>query len=164
MEHLLANTDPADDGVEWAALAARVRPEIEAAAAAVAADGDEAAYFNALADFAQAAGDGLVTVTPADDATPTVAQANAVRQEADQGTLGVDVVELDDGRIVVVYVAPGSQAATAGVKPGMDLRGGRNAGGGCPGRGRTCPVSPARTQAAGGRRWPTCCVRPWTPR
>ncbi|MCB9158750.1 MAG: hypothetical protein H6644_02660 [Caldilineaceae bacterium] len=123
VEHLLANTDPAaDDGVDWAALAARVRPEIEAAAAAVAANGDEAAFLNALADFAQAVGDGLVTVTPADDATPAVAQANAVRQGADQGTLGVDVVELDDGRIVVVYVAPGSQAATAGVKPGMDLR------------------------------------------
>ncbi|MEZ4719423.1 MAG: hypothetical protein R2851_25560 [Caldilineaceae bacterium] len=125
-----------------------MRPEIEAAAAAVAADGDEAAYFNALADFAQAAGDGLVTVTPADDATPTVAQANAVRQEADQGTLGVDImVELDDGRIVVVYVAPGSQAACGRQAGDGPARGGRDAGGGCPGRRPTCPVSPARTQA-----------------
>ncbi|MCB0158863.1 MAG: hypothetical protein KDD83_12085, partial [Caldilineaceae bacterium] len=119
VDHLRANTDPdADAGVDWAALGAGVRPEIEAAAAA----GDDGAYFNALADFAQAAGDGLVTVTPADDATPVVAQAYAARQGADQGTLGVDVAELDDGRIVVVYVAPGSQAATAGIKPGMEVR------------------------------------------
>lgn len=133
VDHLAAQAGLAADGaVDWADLGERFRPQVAEAAEDAADDAaeeptgdagaDGGAYLQALAALAQAAGDGLVTVGINDAATPAVAQANAALQGANQGALGVEIAELDDGRLVVVYVAPGSQAATAGIKPGMELR------------------------------------------
>lgn len=94
-------------GVNWAALGATYGAKIQAAQAA----GDFNAYYLALRSFVHAIPDGHVHVTN-------------LKQVDDQfigGGFGLAVTTLNDGRTVITWVDPSSQAAGAGLQAGDEL-------------------------------------------
>jgi C-terminal processing protease CtpA/Prc len=91
-------------GIDWDALLAEFRPRFEAAEA----NGDSFAYQLALRDFSWRIPDGHLTL-----AAP---ELNDLFRTEISGGLGVAIRGLDDGRVLVNFVAPDSPAAAAGIQ------------------------------------------------
>ena len=94
-------------GVAWDALHARFRPEIETAEAA----GDEDAYYLSLRRYLHSVRDGHVTV-----------ETNETLRAVHAGAwFGLEVVALDDGRVVAKMVSAGGPASSAEILPGAQI-------------------------------------------
>ena len=91
-------------GIDWDAKIEEFRPRFEAAEA----NNDARAYLLALRDFAWSIPDGHVS-------GPFSAISDLFIEETNGG-LGIAVRELDDGRIIVNFVLPGSPAEQAGIQ------------------------------------------------
>ena len=90
--------------IDWAELYRKYEPRI-----AVAEGGnDRTAYYLALRDYAHELHDGHVSVT--DDA--------AVLAEEAGGSFGLTLARLDNGSVIVTWVAPGGPAELAGIRVG----------------------------------------------
>jgi C-terminal processing protease CtpA/Prc len=99
-----------DKQPDWDALDARIRPRVEAAEA----DGDANAYYLALRDFTWAFKDGHVGLSAGEYGDQDFSTVTA-------GGYGLAIRELDDGRVVVIYVLEGGPAAAAGIELGAEL-------------------------------------------
>lgn len=96
--------------IDWDALSAQFRPRIVAAEA----DGSRLEYERALRDFTWSIPDGHVGVS-----TP---QADAIDFWAStEGSIGMAIRELDDGRVIVHHLYEDSPAARAGVQPRAEI-------------------------------------------
>lgn len=93
--------------IDWDALEAQFRPEIEAAEH----DRNLEAFNIALMKFAAAIGDGHVAVDPPD----------AFVRDRFGGALGLTLGRTDDGAVVVRCVAADGAAARAGIAPGATI-------------------------------------------
>lgn len=94
-------------GIDWEALRDEFHAEFEAADEAKDAD----RYLNALGRFALAIPDGHVSGPFLRDAF----------REAILGGIGLAVKELDDGRVLAVFLSEGGQAAQAGIARGAEI-------------------------------------------
>ncbi|HID51330.1 MAG TPA: peptidase S41, partial [Anaerolineae bacterium] len=94
-------------GIDWEALREEFRPEFEAADEAKDAD----RYLNALGRFALAIPDGHVSGPFLRDAF----------REAILGGIGLAVKELDDGRVLAVFLTEGGLAEQAGIEIGAEI-------------------------------------------
>jgi uncharacterized surface protein with fasciclin (FAS1) repeats/C-terminal processing protease CtpA/Prc len=94
-------------GIDWEALRAEFLPRFEEAQA----NDDLVAYRLALRDFAWSIPDGHISA-PVD--------TNDFRAAA-SGGIGIAVREVDDGRTIVNFVAPGSPAEEAGIGLGTEI-------------------------------------------
>ena len=97
--------------IDWSALDSRIRPKIVAAGES----GDSVAYYQALKEYLVTIPDGHVSLKGWNDR-----KAIAMYQQIG-GSYGFTVTRLDDGRIVVRLVNPGSPAAGAGVTFGAQV-------------------------------------------
>jgi len=97
---------------DWDALYANIRPRIQQAEA----ERDPQKYFLALRAFTLAFRDGNVNLGGGDIQV-------SLFQSAIAGGYGFAVRELDDGRVIVTYVAAGGPAAGAGIQPGAQVTG-----------------------------------------
>jgi C-terminal processing protease CtpA/Prc len=95
-------------GIDWDALHEEFRPQFEAAESS----NDSLAFHRALRDLSWSIPDGHVQVVP------LLAQDF---QEATAGGLGLAMRELDDGRIIVNFLLPGSPADDAGMELGTEI-------------------------------------------
>ncbi len=96
-------------GVDWSALYAAYAPGIAAAEK----NGDRAAYYRTLREFAYAIPDGHVIVISLDDFGAKYADIG--------GGYGFGVARLDSGEVIVTYVASGSDAGRAGIRFGDEV-------------------------------------------
>ena len=96
-----------DKEPDWDKLVADLRPRVVKAEQ----NHDPDAFYAALRDFTYAFKDGHVGMNAGDLFTKDF-QARYV------GSLGFNVRVLDDGKVLVKYVAPGGPAEAAGMKPG----------------------------------------------
>lgn len=92
---------------DWDALYDELKPRVEQAEK----DKDPNAYYLALRDFTWAFKDGHVGMDGGDYANQDFTQAT-------EGGYGFAIRELDDGRVVVIYVLEGGPAAQAGMQVG----------------------------------------------
>ncbi len=92
----------------WDTLYAEIKPRIEQAQA----DSDAKAFWMALNDFTWAFKDGHVGMGDPND------YFNDMFTQATAGGFGFAIRELDDGRVVVIYVLDNGPAATAGMQAG----------------------------------------------
>lgn len=97
-------------GIDWDALKAEYRPRFEEAQRANNFD----LYASALLQFSLAIPDGHVSVS-----YTRYTYDQFVR--ATEGGLGLALTELDDGRMLVSYVGPGTPAEAAGILPRAEL-------------------------------------------
>jgi C-terminal processing protease CtpA/Prc len=97
---------------DWDALNAAIRPRVQQAET----DHDAQAYFLALRDFTLAFRDGHVNLGGGDIQV-------ALFQAAIEGGYGFAIRELDDGRVLVTYVAARGPAASAGILVGAEVTG-----------------------------------------
>ena len=97
---------------EWDALYAAIRPRVQQAET----DQNAQAYFLALRDFTLGFKDGRVNLGGGDIQV-------ALFQAAIEGGYGFAIRELDDGRVLVTYVAAGGPAASAGILAGAQMTG-----------------------------------------
>lgn len=105
-------------GIDWDALAAQFRPQVEQAEQ----ENNLGRYFLALFGFAQAIGDAHVYVQPGQSLTTPEAIAVFNNALAYTGAgLGAGAVELDDGRFVISDLVPNGPAAQAGLTFGTEL-------------------------------------------
>ncbi|MCQ3938513.1 MAG: peptidase S41 [Chloroflexi bacterium] len=95
---------------DWDALYDELKPRVEQAEK----DRDPNAYYLALRDFTWAFKDGHVGMDGGDYANQDFAQAT-------EGGYGFAIRELDDGRVVVIYVLEGGPAAQAGMQVGAEV-------------------------------------------
>ncbi len=94
-------------GLDWDTLSAEFRPQVADAQRS----GDEAAFRRVLRDLAWAIPDGHVS-GPVDQAD---------FQQAASGGFGLILVQLDDGRVLVRDVIPGSPADDEGIQPRAEI-------------------------------------------
>ena len=94
-------------GIDWEALRDEFRPEFEAADEA----NDAGRYLNALGRFALSIPDGHVS-------GPFLREAF---REAILGGVGLAVKELDDGRVLAVFLTEGGLAEQAGIELGAEI-------------------------------------------
>jgi C-terminal processing protease CtpA/Prc len=92
---------------DWDALKAELRPRVEQAEK----DKDPREFYLALRDYTWAFKDGHVGLNGGQVANEAFTQATS-------GGYGFAIRQLDDGRVVVVYVLDGGPAARAGIKVG----------------------------------------------
>ncbi|MEP7358356.1 MAG: S41 family peptidase, partial [Anaerolineales bacterium] len=97
--------------VDWPALHDALAPRVAAAEAAH----DSLAFFQAIQDFAAAIPDGH---TGAGGGGDLASQEFAAHSNSGYGFA---IRELDDGRIIVVYVAGGGSASAAGLRVGAEV-------------------------------------------
>lgn len=95
---------------DWDAVYAEIYPRIEQAET----DKDAYAYFLALRDFSLAFQDGHVSLDGGD-------LSGQYNSQYITGGLGFAVRELDNGKVIVVYVLEGGPAATAGMEVGAEI-------------------------------------------
>ena len=98
--------------VDWQGLREKYLPRIARAQAA----GDEKAYYLALHEYLFSVPDGHLSLNAKDPSVPM-----ALGKELTGGGFGLAVAELDDGRVVVAGIVPGSQAAEAGIAAGAEV-------------------------------------------
>lgn len=98
--------------VDWQGLREKYLPRIARAQAA----GDEKAYYLALHEYLFSIPDGHLSLNAKDPSVPM-----SLGKELAGGGFGLAVSELDDGRVVVAGVVPGSQAAKAGIAAGAEI-------------------------------------------
>ncbi|MFZ4815363.1 MAG: S41 family peptidase [Phototrophicaceae bacterium] len=98
--------------IDWDALHAEFRPLMEEADA----NADSLAYKRALRAFAWRIPDGHVSVGGAG-----AQELSSDFVTATEGGLGMNIVELDDGRVIVSYVLEESPAASARIQPGDEI-------------------------------------------
>jgi carboxyl-terminal processing protease len=98
--------------VDWQGLLAKFLPRIAQAQAA----GDEKAYYLALHEYLFSIPDGHLSLSAKDPSVPL-----ALGKELNGGGFGMALAELDDGRVVVAGIVPGSQAAEAGIVAGTEI-------------------------------------------
>jgi carboxyl-terminal processing protease len=96
-------------GVDWDSLYATYAPKIADAEK----NGDRAAYYRTLREFSGAIPDGHVMVLAPDDFGAKYADIG--------GGYGLAVARLDSGKVIVIYVAEGSEAERAGVRFGDEV-------------------------------------------
>lgn len=96
-------------GVDWDALYAAYAPKIAEAER----NEDNAAYYRTLREFVYAIPDGHVLVSSPDDFGAKHADIG--------GGYGLAVARLDSGKVIVTYVAEGSEAERAGVRFGDEI-------------------------------------------
>ncbi|MDV2480658.1 peptidase S41 [Methanoculleus sp. Wushi-C6] len=96
-------------GVDWGGLYARYAPEIAEAER----NRDNASYYRTLREFAYAIPDGHVMAAARDDFGAKYADIG--------GGYGLAVAGLDSGRVIVAYVADGSDAERAGIRFGDEV-------------------------------------------
>jgi len=94
----------------WDSLYAKLAPQVDAAQKA----SDSYAYFLALHDLAMTFKDGHVSLDGADN-------QQKFNQQTVFGGYGFAIRELSDGKVVVVFVKPGSPADLAGIKMGAQV-------------------------------------------
>ena len=92
----------------WDALSAELEPRIAQAQA----NGDARAFWMALRDFTWAFKDGHVGISDPNGYN------NDLFMQATAGGYGFAIRELDEGRVMVIYVLDGSPAAKAGMQAG----------------------------------------------
>ena len=107
----------AEQEIDWSTLGTNLADAVAAADA----DEDYAAYYTALTELARAVHDVQVTTQLSPRSDPAVVNAFAQRQQQQQGTVGAGVAQLEDGRLIVTDIAPGSPAAAAGLVFGSEL-------------------------------------------
>ncbi len=95
---------------DWDVLYSNLKPRVEQAEKGKDANG----YYLALRDFTRAFKDGHVSVEGGDYAAKDFAAAVS-------GGYGFAIRELDDGRVLVIYVLDGGPAQLAGVLPGAEV-------------------------------------------
>lgn len=96
--------------VDWKALYAEVAPRVAEAEQ----DGDALAFYEALHDFTLGIPDGHVGL----DGGDFFPQALFDHAGA---SYGMSIRELDDGRVIVVYLVPGGLAEEAGIEVGAEI-------------------------------------------
>ncbi|MGE5248728.1 MAG: S41 family peptidase [Bacteroidota bacterium] len=95
---------------EWQALYAEIKPRVEQAER----DKDPKAFYLALRDFTRAFNDGHVSLSGGQ-------YSNADFTDATSAGYGFAIRELDDGRVLVIYVMDGGPAAQAGMQVGAEV-------------------------------------------
>jgi C-terminal processing protease CtpA/Prc len=95
----------------WDALAAKFRPDIAQAQA----NSDGRAFWTALKDFTWAFKDGHVGISDPNG------YFNDSYRQATAGGYGFAIRELDDGRVVVIFVLSSGPAASAGMQVGAEV-------------------------------------------
>ncbi|MBN2045240.1 MAG: PDZ domain-containing protein [Anaerolineales bacterium] len=98
---------------DWDALYSEIYPRIEQAEA----DNDLAAYVFALRDFTWAFKDGHVGLGGGGDLL------NEAFTNDTDGGYGFAIRELDDGRVIVIYLQEGGPAEAAGIELGAEITG-----------------------------------------
>ncbi|MHB0895977.1 MAG: serine hydrolase domain-containing protein, partial [Spirochaetales bacterium] len=98
--------------VDWQGLRETYLPRI----ARVQAAGDEKAYYLALHEYLFSIPDGHLSLNAKDPSVPM-----ALGKALAGGGFGLAVAELDDRRVIVAGLVPGSQAAKAGVVAGAEV-------------------------------------------
>ncbi len=96
---------------DWDAVYAKVAPMVKAAEKSK----DEVAFYLALQEFTNAFKDGHVGLDGGD-----LGQMLFFEQAA--GGIGAGIRELDDGRVLVVYILEGSPAALEGIQVGAEIQ------------------------------------------
>ncbi len=97
---------------DWDALYAELKPRVEAAET----DNDAEAFYLALRDFTWAFKDGHVGLSGGDI-------QSAIFMEETSGGYGFAIRELDDGRVIVIYLSKGGPAEAAGMQIGAEVTG-----------------------------------------
>jgi len=105
-----AFTDMEGKAPDWDALYAELKPRVEQAEKAK----DANAFYLALRDYTRAFKDGHVGLDGGDFAQQDFASAVS-------GGYGFAIRELDDGRVLVIFVLDGGPAQLAGIQPGAEL-------------------------------------------
>jgi carboxyl-terminal processing protease len=95
-------------GIDWAVLHAEIASQVAAAEAGK----DERALYRCLREFAWSVPDGHMGLQGDD---------RGLRHAEMGGGLGLQVVQLDDGRVLAKRVAPGGPAARAGMRFGAEI-------------------------------------------
>ncbi len=95
--------------IDWDRLYAAYSPQIADAERT----GDKAAYYRALRGYLFSIPDGHVNIMATDDFGAKYADIG--------GSYGLAVSRLDSGKVIVSYVANGSVADTAGIRPGDEV-------------------------------------------
>ncbi|HNN14564.1 MAG TPA: S41 family peptidase, partial [Anaerolineales bacterium] len=95
---------------DWDALYAELKPRVEQAEK----DNDPEALYLALRDYTRAFKDGHVGLDGGDYTNNDFAESTG-------GGFGFAIRELDDGRVVVIYVTEGGPAAEAGMQVGAEV-------------------------------------------
>jgi carboxyl-terminal processing protease len=95
-------------GLDWAGFARELGPRVVAAEAA----GDRRAYYLVLRELVWRMRDGHARLAGDD---------GGLRRAAIGGSYGLQVIELDDGRVLAWAVADGGPAARAGLRPGAEI-------------------------------------------
>ncbi|NJN80640.1 MAG: peptidase S41 [Anaerolineales bacterium] len=95
---------------DWDALYNELKPRVEQAET----DKDANAFYLALRDYTRAFKDGHVGLGGGD-------YANRDFTEATSGGYGFAIRELDDGRVLVIYILEGGPAAEAGIELGAEV-------------------------------------------
>ncbi len=98
--------------VNWNAINARIRPEIEAAESA----NDTVAFLIAMREYAYSVPDGHISIRHGMEDHKEIARYRQIG-----GSYGFALIRLDDGRYVARLVDPGSPAAVAGIKFGAEI-------------------------------------------
>jgi C-terminal processing protease CtpA/Prc len=105
-----AFNDVPDKAPDWDALYAEIKPRVQAAED----NNDLKAFYLALRDFTAAFKDGHVGLDGGDYGDKDFAQSTA-------GGYGVSLRELDDGRVLAIFVLEGGPAAEAGMLQGAEV-------------------------------------------
>lgn len=95
---------------DWDALYKELKPRVEKAEA----DKDPEAFYLALRDYSRAFKDGHVGFDGGD-------YANADFTQATEGGYGLTIRELDNGRVLVIYLSAGGPAESAGIEIGAEV-------------------------------------------
>ncbi len=95
---------------DWDTLNAEIRPRVQLAED----NNDPKAFYVALRDFTAAFKDGHVGLDGGDYANQDFTQSTA-------GGYGVSLRELDDGRVIAIFVLDGGPAAQAGMLQGAEI-------------------------------------------
>jgi carboxyl-terminal processing protease len=95
-------------GIDWPSLARELGPRVAHAEAA----GDRRGYYLALRELVWRLRDGHAHLE-GDDA--------GLRRAAIGGSFGLELIELDDGRVLAGRVATGGPAAVAAIEPGAEI-------------------------------------------
>ncbi|MBK9600900.1 MAG: PDZ domain-containing protein [Anaerolineales bacterium] len=105
-----AFADIEGEAPDWDALYAELKPRVEQAEK----DGDPNAFYLALRDFTWAFNDGHVSISGGDYFQRDFATAIS-------GGYGFAIRELDDGRVIVIFVVEGGPAQAAGIQVGAEV-------------------------------------------
>jgi C-terminal processing protease CtpA/Prc len=95
---------------DWDGLYADIQPRVQQAEKSA----DPNAFYLALRDFTWAFKDGHVSLQAGDYASQDFAKET-------KGGYGFSIRELDDGRVLVIYVLDGGPAAQAGIEVGAEI-------------------------------------------